>query len=115
MMNAWAIRRHELRGQAADLALAGKHAQAARLYAELLQQTPEGEIALRLGEQRRRCGDLRGAMAALRQAITSFECEGRESQAEATRRMIGHLQPPHPSLSWLRRAFAWLRRSASAP
>lgn len=110
-MNPIDIHRHDIRRRAAELALAGRHFAAACLYAELLAHgVRDGEIALRLGEQRRRCGDVAGARLAFQQAVVCFACEGRDEQAAATQRIVDTLRPIEQRPSWFRRLMSHFQR-----
>ena len=103
-----------LRRQAAELAIGGEHREAAQLYARLLERAPfDGEVALRLGEQRRRIGDLSGAMSAFEQAAELFDAEGRAPQAEAARRIVVafRVTPRRARIGWWRRALRMLTRT----
>ena len=108
---------HSLRGLAAELALAGKHREAAHVYEQLLAaHLSNGEVALRLGTERQRFGDRDGAIAAYECAAAAFESEGRPSQAQAVARVIDALRraprvvrPPR-----LVRFIRWLLGTASA-
>ena len=113
-MHATEVRRHEIRRRAAELALAGRHSDAACLYAELVEHgSAVGEIALRLGEERRRCGNLEAARSAFEKAVAYFEREGRADQAEATKQTIATLHATAARPSWFRRVMSRLRRSTS--
>lgn len=101
-----ALHHSQLRHRAAELAIAGKHEESARLYQLILDHSAgNGDIALHLAEERRRSGDLPGAISAFERAACLFATEGRLAQADAIRHAIIGLRSLRPATtSWWRRA-----------
>src|SRR2546430_4800167 len=95
----------ELRRRAAELSFVGKHRKAAELYEELLDRTPaDAQLALKLGESRRRLGDLPGAVAAYDRAAELYPAPGLEGKTAPARpggaqpagERAKHTRPPPP-------------------
>src|SRR5438132_13141597 len=59
MANVQHLRLRYLRNRAVERAFVGKHGEAAKIYERILKEIPfDGHIALRIGELRRKSGDL---------------------------------------------------------
>src|SRR5215475_1081128 len=101
----------ELRRRASELAFLGKNKKAARLYEQILVLAPsDPQIALKLGETRRKTGDLPGARSAYERAAALFNAIGLDSKANAAWRMAQELayeqeQPSPGELPWWKRWF----------
>jgi predicted TPR repeat methyltransferase len=97
----------ELRRRASEYAFLGKHRKAARLYEAILQLAPsDPQIALRLGEQRRKFGDHTGAQAAFERAAALFRAVGLDTKAAAAQRLAQQeAEESLPPLPWWRRLF----------
>ena len=99
-----------LRRRASELAFLGKNKKAARLYEQILVLAPsDPQIALKLGETRRKTGDLTGAQAAYERAAALFNAIGLDSKADAAWRTAQELSYEHEQptleLPWWRRWF----------
>src|SRR3989442_818431 len=82
----------ELRRRATELAYEGKHKRAAQLYEQILEITPaDPQVALRLGEIRRRMGDLPGALVCYERAASLFKTVGLDGKATAAGRLCEEL------------------------
>jgi predicted TPR repeat methyltransferase len=100
-----------LRRRASELAFLGKNKKAARLYEQILELAPsDPQIALKLGEVRRKTGDLPGAQAAYERAAALFSAIGLDSKADAAMRMAQEVwdeqqEQPSIDLPWWKRWF----------
>lgn len=100
-----------LRRRASELAFLGKSKKAAQLYEQILELAPnDPQIALKLGEMRRKMGELPGAQAAYERAAALFSSIGLDSKADAAMRLAQEVwdeqqAEPTSELPWYKRWF----------
>ena len=102
----------ELRRRAVELAFLGKHRRAARLFEELAERQPrDPQIALKLGELRRKLGDLPGARETTARAALLFAELGLEGKSRAAWSLVAELdeevEAAAVGLPWWRRLFGY--------
>ena len=108
-----------LRRRANELGLAGKHEKAARLYEVILRANPrDPQIAMRLGQTRRKTGEYALAARCYEHAASMFERDGFSKQADGAARAAVLLRcksPPRRQrvdralLAAVRAVWCWLR------
>jgi tetratricopeptide (TPR) repeat protein len=103
----------ELRRRASELAFLGKHRKAVRAYEQLLELSPSNaQVAFKIGELRRKLGDLEGAHTAYERAASLFRVSGLEGKAAAASRLVQEISTELGDRQPLPRWWRWLFRTA---
>jgi hypothetical protein len=104
----------EMRRRASELAFQGHHKRAARLYEQLLTESPrDPQLALRAAEQHRKVGRTEHALGLYERAAQLYRLAGLEAKARAAEYMVRELSEQHRDEStqtWWRR---WLGLSTT--